>query len=75
MFNTLKELWRPVEKGLKFIGKIQSTILLTAAYVVLGTVAIPVQAVKMFTTKASKRSYWNKRDQEEETVTTLRRQF
>lgn len=75
MLNVLKELWRPVEKGLKFIGKIQSTILLTAAYVVVGAVAIPVQVVKMFAPKANKRSYWNRRDQEKETVITLRRQF
>jgi len=76
MLELLKIAWKPIEKGLRFIGKIQSTILLSLFYlVILMPVAIIFKAVKLTQPKLKLASYWKKRVNEIETEETLLRQF
>ena len=72
----LKAIWKPIEKVLKFIGKVQSTILLTITYLVLlAPIAIGLQLTKLLQPKPRMTSYWKKRVVEMETEETLLRQF
>ena len=75
MLNLFTQIWRPVEKGLKLVGKVQSTILLSVAYILLGIIAVPMQIIKLFANKPNKRTYWVVRTKEMDTEITLRRQF
>ena len=59
----LTGVWKRVEKGLKFIGLIQSSIILGIFYyLILGAVAIPYQIVKLFKPEVKNpRTYWQSR--------------
>ncbi len=56
----LNRLWKKIEKGLRFIGLIQSSIILGLFYyVILGLVAIPYQLVKLFKPEVKNpQTYW-----------------
>ena len=77
MFRVVKVIWKPVEKLLLFIGKVNTVLLLSIFYyLILGPVAIGVKLTKIFSAKkGSQNSYWIARDVEPETEETLRRQF
>lgn len=76
MFELLKTIWKPIEKGLRFVGKVQSTILLSIFYlVILMPVAIVYQIIKLLRPEQKLSTYWKKREDTEETEETLLRQF
>ena len=77
MLRVVKLIWKPVEKLLLFIGRVNTVLLLSIFYyLILGPVAIGVKLVKIFSAKkGSQSSYWIARDMEPETEETLRRQF
>ncbi len=60
----LNKIWKPIERGLKFIGKIQSAIILSVFYfLILGLVAIPYSVVQALSSHPKKRlTYWQPRE-------------
>ncbi len=76
MLGKLKVIWERVLTGLRFIGKIQSTLLLSIAYyLVIGPVAILFQGVNIMAKRPKVNSYWQPRIEIPETEITLKRQF
>ena len=59
----LSRLWKKIEKGLRFIGLVQSSIILGLFYyLILGAVAIPYQIVKLFKPEIKNpKTYWQPR--------------
>lgn len=59
----LTQAWKRVERGLKFIGLIQSSIILGLFYyLILGAVAIPYQIVRLFKPEVKRlKTYWQPR--------------
>lgn len=76
MLKVLKVIWKPVEKALRFVGKVQSAILLTVFYlIILAPIGIIFRIIKIFRPTPSVPSYWKKRPSIEESEKTLLRQF
>lgn len=77
MVSALQFIWKYIRRGLLFVGKVNSVLLLTIFYfVILGPVAIIFQLINaVFQKQKRKRSYWLARSQEKETEETLLRQF
>lgn len=76
MLNVLKTIWKPVEKALRFVGKVQSAILLTVFYlIILAPIGIIFKIIKIFKPQLKVSSYWKKRPEIMETEETLLRQF
>ncbi len=74
--NVLQQIWKPIEKVLKFIGKVQSTILLSIFYLlILAPMGIIFQVIKLTRPKKRLSSYWKRREDTRETKETLLRQF
>ena len=59
----VKRLWQQIEKGLKFIGLVQSTLILSIFYYfILGLTAIPYRLVSLVKPKVkNKHTYWQPR--------------
>lgn len=77
MINLLREIWEQISKVLKFIGKVQSMLLLSIFYyLILGPIAIIKHLVSLVSNEEKEmKTYWIKRDAEPETEKTLLRQF
>lgn len=76
MFKLWKLIWKPIEKGLKFIGKVQSTILLTITYVVLlAPIAIVLRITNIGKKTSRQKTYWKERQAVSEDPRELLRQF